>query len=99
MGPSLFIATTLLFFTSPLLAIHHLSANTDANDLAHYTQCIFLPYNRTFSSRSNLTVLGSSDGEPFTFPVDTGSTSLMIGEPLLPSVNLAGTSETEYERG
>ncbi|KAJ4363407.1 hypothetical protein N0V83_009700 [Neocucurbitaria cava] len=91
---------TLLLFLTPALARTRLPArDTDPNDLSIYKQAIYLPFTKDFSSDYTPTVRGSINGRSFTFPVDTGSTGLMIGAPLLPDVDLSGSNADQYEQG
>ncbi|KAF1847627.1 uncharacterized protein K460DRAFT_259778, partial [Cucurbitaria berberidis CBS 394.84] len=65
----------------------------------NHGQTIFLPFASKFSSAYTPTVRGSINGKAFTFPVDTGSTGLIIGAPLLPNVKLDAKNEAKYQRG
>ena len=72
----------------PILAkpISENSPPPDHNDLAGYDKTIFLPYVYAFTSLSTPVISGSIGGTSFKFPVDTGSTGLLIGKPRLSQV-------------
>ncbi|PSN74031.1 hypothetical protein BS50DRAFT_642118 [Corynespora cassiicola Philippines] len=54
--------------------------------LSGYSKSIFLPFTSSFSSKRTPRVSGSILGEHFNLPVDTGSTGIIIGAPLLPQI-------------
>ncbi|KAF2637724.1 hypothetical protein P280DRAFT_406434 [Massarina eburnea CBS 473.64] len=56
-------------------------------DLSGYTQSIFLPYVHPFSSEEIPIVQTTVNGIDIDMPVDTGSTGLLIGAPLLPDID------------
>jgi hypothetical protein len=60
---------------------------TDPNDLSTYNNSIFLPYIHPFSANSTPKVHGSIHSKSFNFSIDTGSTGVIIGAPLLPFIN------------
>lgn len=99
MAPPMLLSMILLLLT-PVLAQARLSTrDTEPSDLTSYKQAIYLPFTKKFNSAYTPTVRGSINGKAFTFPVDTGSTGLMIGEPLLPDVDLSGDNTDQYEKG
>lgn len=61
------------------------SGRDDAN-LSQYSQTIFLPYIYKFRSEGIPMVRATIDGVDLEMPMDTGSTGLLIGAPLLPNV-------------
>lgn len=69
----------------------------DPNDLSKFTTTIHLPYTSKFSLVKTPSINATIEGTEFTFPIDTGSTGLLIGAPLLPSIsNTTGTPTYEY---
>lgn len=60
--------------------------------LAERTSSIFLPFVYNFSSKHVPQVMCTIDGVDLKMPVDTGSTGLLIGAPILPNISdSAGT--------
>tara|TARA_R110002003_G_scaffold149_3_gene13505 strand:+ start:24237 stop:25619 length:1383 start_codon:yes stop_codon:yes gene_type:complete len=74
-------------------------AAPDSNDLSVFPQTIFLPWISPFSRSSTYTpsVRGSILGKRFNFPIDTGSTGVLISASLLPSVKLTANNPTGWE--
>ncbi|KAF1957307.1 hypothetical protein CC80DRAFT_410675 [Byssothecium circinans] len=60
------------------------------SNLSEYKDSIFLPYVKGFRSEEIATVQTTVDGVDIEMPIDTGSTGLLLGAPLLPNI-----SETE----
>ncbi|KAL6708239.1 hypothetical protein ACN47E_003423 [Coniothyrium glycines] len=56
------------------------------DDFSQYTESIFIPFIFKFSSKHTPQVLCTIEGIDIEMPVDTGSTGLLIGAPILPSV-------------
>ncbi|KAF2823817.1 hypothetical protein CC86DRAFT_372022 [Ophiobolus disseminans] len=57
-------------------------------DLSQYTESIFLPFTNRFSSEDVTRIRCTIDGEKFSrMPVDTGSTGILIGAPILPNID------------
>ncbi|KAF2448970.1 hypothetical protein P171DRAFT_407302 [Karstenula rhodostoma CBS 690.94] len=72
-------------------------AQTVPDDLSNYTTTIYLPYASKFSLNKTPTINATIEGKSFLFPVDTGSTGLLIGAPQLPSLsNTTGTPTYQY---
>ncbi|PSN59804.1 hypothetical protein BS50DRAFT_507487 [Corynespora cassiicola Philippines] len=66
-------------------------------DLSAYTSSVFIPFIHQFGTRGVPLVKASIHGSDFDLPVDTGSTGLLIGAPLLPDVDPSeGTPAYEY---
>jgi hypothetical protein len=59
-----------------------------ARGISAVPQTMFLPWTKPFSRASNYmpSLRGSISGKSFTFPIDTGSTGVLIGAPLLPNI-------------
>ncbi|KAH7063863.1 hypothetical protein BKA63DRAFT_428709, partial [Paraphoma chrysanthemicola] len=72
---------------------------TGANELSGFSQTIFLPWTSPFSRASTYTpsVHGSILGKNFDFPVDTGSTGVLVSASLLPAVKLSDKNPTGWE--
>ncbi|KAH7355476.1 hypothetical protein BKA66DRAFT_430167 [Pyrenochaeta sp. MPI-SDFR-AT-0127] len=92
MAPSTWNCIYLLCLVFPIVV-------TASNDLSRFTQTIFLPWTSRFSSSFTPSIYGSINGQSYRFPVDTGSTTLMIGEPLLRHVRLTRGNEDRYQKG
>lgn len=60
--------------------------STDMN-LSESTTSIFVPFIHKFSIKHDLQVLCTVDGVEIEMPIDTGSTGLLIGAPILPNVS------------
>ena len=56
----------------------------DHNDLEHYENTIFIPFLYSFTSLNTPIISGDIAGTSFEFPVDTGSTGLLISASKLP---------------
>ncbi|KAH8725231.1 hypothetical protein GQ44DRAFT_223766 [Phaeosphaeriaceae sp. PMI808] len=61
-----------------------LSANTD---LSQYTSTIFIPFVYKFSSKHVPQVMCTIEGATIKMPVDSGSTGILIGAPILSNVD------------
>ncbi|KAF2868468.1 hypothetical protein BDV95DRAFT_609947 [Massariosphaeria phaeospora] len=73
------------------------SSDASSADTSRYTQSIFLPYVHKFSSKSVPMVNAVIDGIDFQLPMDTGSTGLLVGAPLLPHIgHTQGTPAYEF---
>lgn len=59
---------------------------TDVN-LSQYTASVFIPFIYKFSTKHDPQVLCTVEGVDIKMPVDTGSTGLLIGAPILPNVS------------
>jgi hypothetical protein len=72
-------------------------AQYPSDDLSNYTTQVYLPYTSQFSLNKTPTINGTIEGKSFTLPVDTGSTGMLIGAPLLSSIsNTTGTPTHQY---
>lgn len=70
---------------------------TIPDDFSNYTTKIYLPYSTKFSLDKTPTINATIGGKSFIFPVDTGSTGLLIGAPQLPSIaKTTGTPTYQY---
>jgi hypothetical protein len=58
-----------------------------SNDLSQYTDSIFLPFIYKFSPKHVPQVLCTIEGVDIKMPVDTGSTGLLVGAPILPNIS------------
>jgi len=57
-------------------------------DLSPYTDTIFIPFTNKFSSDDVTRIACTIAGEPFRgMPVDTGSTGVLVGAPILPHID------------
>ncbi|KAF2253736.1 hypothetical protein BU26DRAFT_418527 [Trematosphaeria pertusa] len=66
-------------------------------DLSNYTQSIFLPFVYPYKTEEVPLVKTTVNGVPIKMPVDTGSTGLLVGAPILPDVDLSkGTPAHQY---
>jgi hypothetical protein len=83
------MASIVPLLTCASLASHALTSlqATNPDYLSTYTNSIFLPYVYPFRASSTPKVHGSIYGKRFNFSIDTGSTGVIIGAPLLPSIN------------
>ncbi|KAF2184663.1 hypothetical protein K469DRAFT_177368 [Zopfia rhizophila CBS 207.26] len=68
----------------------------DKNDLTYYRKTFFLPYVDKFKSESVPLMKATINGSDFKLPMDTGSTGVLIGAPLLPDVD-ASKGKPSYE--
>jgi hypothetical protein len=86
---------------NPSLDFGHdsLRARTDDVVISEAEQTVFLPWDQPFSRATNYkpSILGSIFGRLFTLPVDTSSTGVMIGLPLLPNVKLTTQNPRGWE--
>ncbi|KAJ4366945.1 hypothetical protein N0V83_007475 [Neocucurbitaria cava] len=66
-------------------------------DLSKFTDSIFIPFVHEFSSKEVPQVLCTIEGIDIRMPVDTGSTCLLVGAPILPNISAtAGTPAHHY---
>jgi hypothetical protein len=76
------------------LAFNNTSMDGEKHEHAH---SIFLPYTKPFTTASVPLVKTTIEGVTIDMPVDTGSTGLLVGAPLLPHLNLEqGTPTYQY---
>jgi hypothetical protein len=72
-------------------------ATPDPDSLDGYNKTIFIPYLNPFTSLKTPIIIGDIAGIKFQFPVDTGSTGLIIGASKLPQISAnAGTPGHQY---
>ncbi|KAH7390466.1 hypothetical protein BKA66DRAFT_35864 [Pyrenochaeta sp. MPI-SDFR-AT-0127] len=86
---TLFYRVSLIVTTLGLYAVFvnmFTTPSTDV-DLSQYTDSIFIPFIYKFSTKHDPQVLCTVDGVNIKMPVDTGSTGLLIGAPILPNVS------------
>ncbi|KAL5431515.1 hypothetical protein PMIN07_009425 [Paraphaeosphaeria minitans] len=88
-----------MYFSSfvPSTTSSHAPASSDAK----YTRSVFLPYVHKFGTKGVplvwVTMHGGKEDVRIHMPVDTGSTGLLIGAPLLPGIDpQAGTPGRQY---
>lgn len=82
-------------FVALVFFIYHYYAGLQAtmacrhcdHNLSRYATSIFLPYTEEFSTKKVPEVKATVNGRTFGMPVDTGSTGILIGAPLLPDVD------------
>lgn len=91
---------TALIIVSILLSIYLYASTMDTpkdHDLSRYHQTVFFPYIYNISSGSMPMVKATINGSAFELPMDTGSTGLLMGAPLLADVGPEeGTPAYEY---
>jgi hypothetical protein len=72
-----------------ILYMNTLAMTVATTDLSNYTESIFIPYMFKFSTKNTPQIKTTIEGVDIDMPVDTGSTGLLIGAPLVPNVNIS----------
>ncbi|KAF2634438.1 hypothetical protein P280DRAFT_474621 [Massarina eburnea CBS 473.64] len=86
-------SSILLTATAKILA----HSNPSSNDISRYTSTIHLNFTKKFSSASTPSINGSIFSRPLTFPIDTGSTGVLLSASRVPEISKnEGTSGTEF---
>lgn len=78
----LLLALYAVFKTTYVMSIHH-----NEDHLSQHTDSIFLPFVYKFSSKHVPQVMCTIEGAKIEMPVDTGSTGVLIGAPILPNID------------
>ncbi|KAH9872852.1 hypothetical protein J1614_005246 [Plenodomus biglobosus] len=66
-------------------------------DLSQYNKSIYIPFIHKFSIKHDIQVMCTIEGVSIKMPVDTGSTGLLIGSPILPNISSSiGTPAHHY---
>ena len=81
------IVLVLAIFVYILYTLAMSVATADVS--TNYTESIFVPYMLKFSSKHTPQIKTTIEGVDIDMPVDTGSTGLLIGAPLIPHINIS----------
>ncbi|KAF2031446.1 hypothetical protein EK21DRAFT_99792 [Setomelanomma holmii] len=67
--------------------MHDYIMHSGTDSLSHHTESIFIPFVYKFSPKHVPQVLCIIEGVKIKMPVDTGSTGLLVGAPILPNIS------------